>query len=67
VRGPGDQQRAERAERGGRQQEQRREERGNQRYRGGEPRSEPFFQATSGRDDSATCSLVRPKRRSRVR
>ena len=54
-----------------RQQEKGSEKCGDQRGRGGEPRGERAAQATSARlpevEEAATCSLVRPKRRSRWR
>ena len=61
----GDQHREPRA----RQQEKRGEESGDQDRRRGDPRSERAFQAAPARlvaVDAATCSLVRPKRRSRL-
>jgi hypothetical protein len=64
-------QRSEPGEREARQEEKRRQERGDQLRSGGDPRGERAAQATSARfagsASAATCSLVRPKRRSRLR
>jgi hypothetical protein len=50
-----------------REKEQRGEERRDQDRRGPYPRSKLSFQATSARFVASSCSLVRPKRRSRLR
>jgi hypothetical protein len=55
-----------REERRGKKKE-RRKEAGNEDRRGGDPGGENAAQATSALFDSATWSLVRPKRRSRAR
>src|SRR5258708_15478137 len=64
-------QRDQRREPGLRQQEQCGEKCRDQRGRGGGPRSERAAPAASARfcevEEAATCSLVRPKRRSRLR
>ena len=64
--GARDQQGNQRSPPGARQQEQRGEEADDQRRGGGDARGEDALQATSARLDSETCSLVRPKRRSRL-
>jgi hypothetical protein len=53
--------------RGTGEQEQRREQAGDEDRGGRDPRSELTFQATSARFAASSCSLVRPKRRSRLR
>ena len=65
--GAGDQERDQRRPPRPRQQEKRCEETDDQRRGGGDSCSERALQATSARLDSDTCSLVRPKRRSRLR
>jgi len=63
----GDQRSDEQAQEAGREEKQRPDQRRDQ-YRGrAEARRQYAAQATSARPASATCSLVRPKRRSRLR
>jgi hypothetical protein len=68
--GADDKQRNQTGEPGARQEVERGEESGDQDRRSGDPRSERAFQAAPARlvaeDAAATCSLVRPKRRSRL-
>ena len=66
-----DEQRDEDRERRARQEEKRGEEADEERRRRGDARGKRAFQAAPARllelDAAATCSLVRPKRRSRLR
>ena len=66
-----DEQRSEPGEDGPRQEKKRGEKGDDQHRSGGDPRGERAAQATSARfagsASAATCSLVRPKRRSRLR
>jgi hypothetical protein len=64
--GQSDEQRNQPRERGPRQQEQDGEQRGDEDRGGADPRSKLTFQATSARFADSSCSLVRPKRRSRL-
>jgi hypothetical protein len=61
-----DEQRHERGKRRPRQQKKRGEQRGDEDRRRAHPYRELTFQATSARFAASICSLVRPKRRSRL-
>jgi hypothetical protein len=67
VRGGKQDQPDKELERARREQKQRREQRGNEDRGRADSCGELAFQATSARFAASSCSLVRPKRRSRLR